>query len=162
MGPPIEKKYNNVVLTNFSENIELFEIPTINKLRDFSINNPGNNILYLHTKGVSHPKNECIDDWNEMMLYFLLNFKCIDLLNKYSSLGCNLHGNPIQYCSGKHYSGNFWWATTDYISTLPKCGNNKMDAEFWLNPVNNSLCLHESGIQNPYCQRYPKELYQIK
>ena len=50
-------KYNNIILTNYSSDIKLFETPTINKIREFSIENPGNNLLYLHTKGVSHELN---------------------------------------------------------------------------------------------------------
>jgi hypothetical protein len=158
LGIPIDesivKKYNNVILTNYSSDIHLFETPTINKLREFSIENPGNNLLYIHTKGVTQPiDRQGVTDWTQMMLHFLIDPKCIDLLNEYKTLGCNLRGHPTT-----HYSGNFWWATTSYLSSLPICNSGKFDSEFWVQPVDNSLCLHESGIDHYYCD-YPKERY---
>ena len=53
-----------------------------------------------------------------------------------------------------HYSGNFWWATTDYLATLPDCINQKAEAEFWLHRGNPKYqVLHNSNI-NHYHQRY--------
>ena len=159
IGIPIKNEYydNGVVLTNYSEDVTLFEIPTINKVREFSIKNPNCKVLYLHTKGITHKNKQTVHDWIEMMLYFLLDQKCIK--NNYDTIGCNYHdgtgGVP------KHYSGNFWWAKTDYLAKLPICGNNKMDAEFWLHCGNpNYLSLHNSGI-NHYYQRYPRKNYDF-
>ena len=154
IGIPIDKEFGkNIILTNYSIDNTLFEIPTINKLHEFSKNFYGNKILYLHTKGITHT-NKCIDDWIEMMLYFLLQEKCLTL--DYDTIGCNYQNYP------NHYSGNFWWAKTDYLARLPVCGNKKMDAEFWLLSDTNVNCisLHNSGI-NHYCEPYPCEKYKI-
>ena len=149
IGVPIEELIENIELTNYSEDTNLFEIPTINKLREFSINNPGNKILYLHTKGITR-NNICIQDWINMMLYFLLQPICLDL--DYDTIGCNYHDGSDNI--PKHYSGNFWWATTDYLATLPVCGNNKCDAEFWLHKCNpRYYSLHNSKV-NHYHVRY--------
>ena len=161
IGIPIKNEllYNDVVLTNYSEDVTLFEIPTINKVREFSIENPNCKILYLHTKGISHKNNQSVLDWIEMMLYFLLDKEITTKINVYDVLGCNYHDGT----SGvpKHYSGNFWWATTNYLSTLPVCNHNKWDAEFWLHKNNpNYLSLHNSGL-NHYHQGYPRKNYDF-
>ena len=62
--------------------------------------------------------------------------------------------------SPKHFSGNFWWAKTQYVSKLPslieKTVNvNPNDAEFWLCQNNPSVYeLHNSKI-NHYIDIYP-------
>ena len=156
IGLPIEKNYEeNISIKNYSTDNLLWEIPTINKIRDFSIKNKNCNILYLHTKGILH-NNDNVNDWIEMMLHFLIDKKCISLLKDYDTLGCNYCDNP------KHYSGNFWWATSNYLSTLSDCMPNKNDAEFWLHIGNPKyFVLHQSGI-NHYYERYPKEKYVKK
>jgi len=147
--------YPKVILTNCSENINLYETPTIHKLWKFSKDNHGYNVLYLHTKGSTN-NTQSVNDWVTMMLYFVLDPKNPKLLERYDTLGCNLLEN------NRHYSGNFWWATTNYISTLPECGNYKNDAEFWLlqNKNSKSLCLHNSNVDH-YYQPYPPTKYDF-
>ena len=119
----LEKLYN-------SFNIELFEIPTINKLYNFSKNNDAY-ILYIHTKGVTKKIYNGIHGqkyWRELMNYWNIEKykKCIELLNKgFLTVGINLLP-PFQIKQKKniknskyhyHYSGNFWWASTDFLKT---------------------------------------------
>jgi beta-1,4-mannosyl-glycoprotein beta-1,4-N-acetylglucosaminyltransferase len=159
IGIQIEKEYPETVINNYSENISLFEVPTINKIRDFSIHNPNCKILYLHTKGITQKGSENVNDWVEMMLYFLINKDCISLLDDYDTVGCNYHDGSDNV--PKHYAGNFWWATTNYLSSLPECGENKLDAEFWLHQNKpNYLSLHDSRI-NHYYERYPQKNYDF-
>ena len=85
IGLPIENKYQNnkYIVTNYSDNTELFEYPTLNKVGTIATNNPDSNILYLHTKGISHINNiNYIADWTNMMLYFLVekHSECINKL----------------------------------------------------------------------------------
>ena len=149
IGPPIEEIFDNCEITNFSLDHLLFEIPTINLVRDFSIKNKNCNILYLHTKGITHNK-PCVQDWIDMMLYFLIKPQN----HLYDTSGCNYH-DGTKY--PKHYSGNFWWAKTDYLATLPECIGQKFEAEFWLHQGNPKYqVLHNSGI-NHYDERYPIE-----
>jgi beta-1,4-mannosyl-glycoprotein beta-1,4-N-acetylglucosaminyltransferase len=157
IGIPINTILPDTILTNYSTDINLFEIPTINKMRQFAIENPNAKVLYLHTKGISNPSN-CINDWIDMMLYFLLQESCIKSLNIYDTVGCNYQNDNI---NPAHYSGNFWWATSKYLSKLPVCGPNKFDAEFWLH-INqpNYLSLHNSGL-NHYYERYPRKNYDF-
>ena len=154
IGQPIK---DFTQLTNYSTNCELFEIPTINKIIEFSKLNRYDSVLYLHTKGVSYREEyKEVDDWIDLMLHFLLMNK--NLLNHYDCIGCNYKQQPKP-----HFSGNFWWANCNYLSGLPILSENlpvnKNDAEFHLFQNNpDYYCLHYSGVDH-YCQRYPKENY---
>jgi len=156
IGKPIENNFENV--HNYSNDPSLFEIPTINKIIQFSKKHPYDNILYLHTKGVAHPDDyHELNDWINLMLHFLLNKSNKELLNKYDCIGCNYKNDPLP-----HYSGNFWWANCKYLSTLPEIPElniNKNDAEYHLfknKPEYHSL--HNSTV-NHYHQRYPNFNY---
>jgi hypothetical protein len=173
IGEPIENVWNlpNVDITNYSSECNLFEIPTINKIKQFSEININVNILYIHTKGISFDDDYLEEnDWIDMMLHFLLNKNCINLLNDYDTLGCNYITSGLDYhpdgtttTAPPHYSGNFWWAKSEYLRTLPLIPEvgvtiNKNDAEYWLMKLNpNYLELHHSGVDH-YRERYPKEL----
>ena len=164
IGIPLEIQVpENIEITQFSDNISLYEVPTINKLRDFAIKNNKSKILYLHTKGTGHPKDaQNINDWIEMMLYFLVERwpVAIHALGNHDTTGCNYH--TTESCRAPpHFSGNFWWANSEYLGTLPDCGPNKFDAEFWLMQNNPKFkCLHDSGGMNHYFNVYPPENYR--
>jgi hypothetical protein len=83
IGIPIHLNFGeNIEVTNYSNSINLFEIPTINKVREFAKENPGSYILYLHTKGVSYNfENDYVNDWINMMLYFLTKHETSQLLS---------------------------------------------------------------------------------
>lgn len=118
-------------------------------------------ILYLHNKGSTyfqryienstsvHPEQfklfrnifywrkylewGCIEQWK----------KCVDSLAQNEIAGVNYNEHPF-----KHYSGNFWWARSDYIKKL----DDPLDSEWW-RQVKNSLedrfcsefwCLHKA------------------
>jgi beta-1,4-mannosyl-glycoprotein beta-1,4-N-acetylglucosaminyltransferase len=167
LGIPIDREefleFEKVVITNYSSNTQLFEIPTINSMIEYSINNPESNILYLHTKGVSRrntPVLPNIFDWSNLMLYFLLDKKCIKLLNEYDTLGCNLVLIPVL-----HYSGNFLWTRASYLKTLTPFPEenitikNKNDPEFKI-LINNpkAYSLYDSGTNHYECS-YPASKY---
>lgn len=85
-------------------------------------------VLYIHTKGVSLPKDDFRQNWRKRLMEKVVkeNKICISLLNE----GCDIAGcgwkekkdNALEYFSGdySHYSGNFWWANSEYINQLPK------------------------------------------
>jgi len=161
IGIPIKNKWENdkIQIINYSDKINLFEIPTINKLLDFSKQDKNINVLYLHTKGITCSDDyQEVNDWIDLMLYFLVEQyqNALNKLKDVDTVGCNYLNN--KECP-PHWSGNFWWAKGNYIATLPKCSPNKMDAEFWLmknNPKYHSL--HQSDV-NHYYQKYPRERY---
>ena len=162
IGLSIENTFGEqFIVENLSENPGLHEIPTINKICEFSQTNPNCYVLYIHTKGVRwsndyQPEN----DWIDMMIYFLIeNYKeCIYYLDKqYDCVGCNfVHYRP-------HFSGNFWWTNTNYAKNIaPLCTKNiqRNEAEFWIfynQPY--FISLHNSGMDH-YKHIYPRFMYQ--
>lgn len=172
IGLPIDSNYykddNKIQVNNFSLNSTIYEMPTINKIVEFSKNNPNSNILYLHTKGVSHIKNNnttqyYVNDWSNMMLHFLVekHQHCINILNNKNvdTIGCNYHPNMNNI--PQHWSGNFWWAKSQYLSNLPSLQNitSSNDCEFWLFKNNPAFIeLHNSQV-NHYHEYYPKHKY---
>jgi len=150
---------NKIQIINYSNNSLLFEIPTINLIRVFCEYNDNCEILYLHTKGITSFNNKNISDWRNMMIHFLVN-KCSDCFQKlkeYDTIGCNYQNTPYQ-----HYSGNFWWANSNYIKRLNKIkdGYKRHDAEWWI--LSDKLVkyyeMHHSDIDH-YNNSYPVEKY---
>jgi GR25 family glycosyltransferase involved in LPS biosynthesis len=152
---------NRISIIQYSDNTQLFEIPTLKLIHEFAKDNQNTKILYVHTKGISYdrgrPSYINMINWINMMLYFLADSKNIELLDTYDTLGCNFLEAP-----SPHYSGNFWWATGKYLSTLsPEKLTDKMSAEWWLHSANpNKLVLHNSRI-NHFMNPYPLEVYKI-
>ena len=111
--------------------INMYEINTINSIKNFCENNKEEEIyiLYIHTKGVRKAGNEeVVKSWRNMMQYFLIEkyIDCIKNLNKYDTLGCNVVNqncvnndeSSINKNHNYHYSGNFWWSKKTYINKL--------------------------------------------
>jgi hypothetical protein len=158
IGEKINETFDNTTIIEYSNDPLLFEIPTINKIVEFSKLNPNDTVVYLHTKGVAHHDDyHELNDWIELMLYMLLQNKNKFLLNTYDCIGSNYKTDPLP-----HFSGNFWWANCKYLSTLepiPEKAINKNDAEYFLMKGKpDYLSLHNSTV-NHYHQRYPKEMY---
>jgi hypothetical protein len=91
-------------------------------------------VLYLHTKGSSYTQSyPQIDDWMNMMLYFLVERHTM-VFHLLESKEFDAVGN--NYCSHpRMFSGNFWWSTIQYLSTLRPLQYQtagKYDAEQWL------------------------------
>lgn len=99
-----------------------------NRIRDIS-SEEKSYVLYYHTKGVTSEINHadskvdmnCVTSWRRLLEYF-----CIELWHKSISVlkdGYDTSGSLYISDSGQYYhnyySGNFWWATSDYIKTLP-------------------------------------------
>ena len=120
-----------IIVSNYSDDVTLFECCTIKQIITFSKLNPDYKILYLHTKGVTHINDEhlypIVKSWAHYMLYGLADKMscCIEMLDDYDTLGSNLHNIPEP-----HYSGNFWWARASYLKKLNMlCFATKYDAE---------------------------------
>jgi hypothetical protein len=178
IGLPIENIYGEKYeVTNCSGNSQLFENPTINLINDFSKENPNCYILYLHTKGIRYSKEDGKEnDWINYMLYFLVEeYKnCISILNsKYDTVGCdysidldqNVFNGYEPYPPPPHYSGNFWWANSNYLKNLPKLCMEKPDRnapEFWLFQNKPKFYnLHSSNV-NHFRSTYPRDIYVRK
>lgn len=148
---------NKEEIVYHNDDPKVFEIPTVNALQSFCIENPHVYVLYLHTKGATAKRCENInyqEKWCEMMLHYCVDhFKtCLKLLNYYRTVGCEMHND--------HYSGNFWWARGDYIATKKECATDNSGwgepAEYWvMNPPLKSshACLFTTGMNNePPCK----------
>lgn len=176
IGLPIDNTYGEKFeVINYSENTQLYENPTINLIKDFSEKTPNSYILYLHTKGIRYSKqDEKENDWINYMLYFLVEeYKiCISALDKYyDTVGCNYSNDLDKVCfkftnpfPDPHYSGNFWWANTNYLRSLPKLSMELIERnapEFWL--FKNNPCffnLHSSNV-NHFHNIYERKLYSV-
>jgi len=177
IGIPINNIYGEKFeVLNFSENTELFEIPTINLIKTFTQKKSNNYVLYLSTKDICYSnEDDKENNWIDYMLYFLVeqHKMCISILdNNYDVVGCNYSNDLDKECfkftnpyPPLHYNGNFWWANTNYLRTLPKLSTSlieKNSPEFWLFKNNpNFYNLHSSNI-NHYLSEYPRHLYVSK
>lgn len=125
------------------------EIKTLNKLRQFSIDNEDYKILYIHTKGVCN-KNDNIDSWRQYMSFYnITNYKTmIDKLQFFDVCGIDYREYPQ-----KHYSGNFWWSKSEYIKTLDlpintySCLTERHKSEFWIcSKTDNCYSAFDCGV----------------
>jgi hypothetical protein len=153
---------DKIKVINYSNDPLLYEMPTINLIHSFCQYNPNCKILYLHTKGILHKHSKCVNDWKDMMLHFLVDktTECLELLESYDTVGCNYTAIPTV---PKHYSGNFWWANSNYIKLLKKIpdGSVRHAAEWWLLSTSNSVnsyAIHNSEIDH-YKEEYPPKVY---
>jgi hypothetical protein len=170
IGEPINNNFfhnisTKIIINNFSNDTNLFEICTLKLLHFFSILNPDYKILYLHTKGVSYAKYEYffsrIMDWTNLMLYGLVyqSKSCIELLDNYDCVGLNyMYKNEKTPC---HFSGNFWWANANYIKYLNLHSLKiKHDAEWWIFTKNPRFLNLHSNIIDHYLQSYKLSQYE--
>jgi hypothetical protein len=173
IGIPIdENKYKNkdvagkYTISNISNDTSLFEIPTLKIMYQYSkLQKENTNVLYLHTKGITHKKETSIynnvQDWIQFMLYYLVdNHKmCIKMLKEYDTVSVNYKSQPKQ-----HWSGNFWWATTEHILKLNiETLKIKHDAEWFCLSIPNIKLfeLHNSKIDH-YYNSYKLDQYKIQ
>lgn len=171
IGSPLDfqKLYNyhpKIVVENYSRELNLFENFTIRSVHQFAKLHPDYKILYIHTKGVSYQKGHefvpGILSWIKYMMYCLVekHTECLQLLDIYDVVGTNFRDQTIEQINPPHYSGNYWWASSNYLSKLPvDYMNDKYHAEFWLMQQKplffNCIILHHL-----YQVAYPIENYK--
>jgi hypothetical protein len=152
-----------IVVINYSDNYKLCEIPTINLIHTFCEHNQSCEILYLHTKGTTfynNPNKQFVTDWKNMMLYFLVekHTDCFEILKKYDATGCNYITTTFK----NHFSGNFWWANSNYIKQLKRLPDicDRHESEWWIlsNKLAKSYEIHNSST-NHYHNLYPRDKY---
>ena len=151
-----------ITLIHSSDDSQQFELPTLRLIHELSLISPKTKVLYLHTKGISYPKEDHRYlpglDWIKYMLHFICekSENCLELLDSHDVVGCNYGDQPKP-----HFSGNFWWATTDYLKTLSLTQlTDKMSAEWWLLSGSPRIhVLYSSGI-NHFLEAYPSDKYR--
>jgi hypothetical protein len=136
-------------------------------------------IWYIHSKGARFNMTtdsltyNNVSAWRQYMEYFVIgqHDKCIEALDTHDTCGINLRDWP-----SIHYSGNFWWAKSEYIKTLkplsvhdPNVPADRWYMDWYLSPElwigsNTDPCvthhsLHDSGPWNFYEQAYLPSRY---
>ena len=169
-------KYNlPIYMVTVSTNLQDYELPTLQFMYDYCVNTSDKymNVMYIHTKNVGKEVNPCIEDQVEYMLHFLVDKsnECLESLVDQDACGVDLRTEPIL-----HYSGNFWWATSNHIRSLPSpfkfndlskypnpLNSIRHNQEFWICHYTNkkyySLWDCGIGVYERHLKRYPKELY---
>ena len=153
-----KQKYPKINQLFQNHDTSLYERPTLCALQEKCLQSSNHaNILYFHTKGITR-KNPNVTDWSMVMEYFLIdNWRdCLQALKTADVCGVN-----FQYMPCKHFSGNFWWANSNHICTLPKrIGAQYLDPEMWIGlgfPQMHSM--HNSNVDH-YFQPYPESCYK--
>lgn len=141
---------NTTFLLPLKNDITEGEIPTMKMLSFFCKHSVGQNILYMHTKGVTYestnPLYENVKLWREFLEYFMIdNWEdCNMLLNDYDIV-CSTWLKQTHAFNG-HATGNFFWARSEYLATLSRVEevklfdvfvkNPRIKAEFWIGTGN--------------------------
>jgi hypothetical protein len=104
----------------------------LKKAKEYDTNT---SMLYLHTKGVSYANpyiKKNIDAWVRYLDLYVINKweECVKALEENDAAGGFYVEDP------KHFQGNFWWANSDYLKTLPRLNTynitNLNRGEFWI------------------------------
>ena len=114
-----------------------YERTTLIHMRNYAETDPCCQYWYCHTKGIkyfdrpdnNHEKN-CVISWINLMIHWNINHwrDASEKLKSHDTYGCDFTRDPV--C---HYSGNFWWANSHYIRTLPRnIGEDYCAPEFWI------------------------------
>jgi len=140
------------------------ETPTLTALKDFCAQNSDYSVLYIHTKGISQPM-QSTHDWRKIMEYFCIEKwrDAVQKLQEYDAVGC-LYMDQCYYGFFPHFSGNFWWANSDYINKLDHSFLNdgiRQNREFWIGTGNGSLYSFYTTGLNHYEHEHPRNLYNL-
>lgn len=116
--------------------VKAYEFPTIRQVKLQSGAGAKEFYYYIHTKGVTYPNHKGGKYWRDYMMWYNVHKweGCVEkLMEGYEMCGCKLVENHRAF--PMHYSGNFWWAKSEYIRRCPPVeGLNHQDryqAEFW-------------------------------
>lgn len=82
--------------------------------------------LYIHTKGIS-VKSEPQHAWRDYMMHWMVKEHeiSLDLLNRgFYTVGTHYINTPLLHgLITKIYAGNFFWASSNYMKSLPVISN---------------------------------------
>ena len=134
-------KYKKYSVVYVSENFLEYEWPTMQELKqDADRSAEDYSIWYIHTKGASNCRPDVdnriqnnIRDWRENMAHFVIGEykKCNELLNKGADVVGTLKWiDPVSKVP--FYMGNWWWASSRHIRSLPPLAIDDRKVEGWL------------------------------
>ena len=143
---------NHKIQTNLTSDIyyfggiEKYEYPTLHLMWDWCKKNEDSYVLYIHTKGVSSPKNEYLKHlWRYEMMGNVRNWKkCIEQL-KY---GYSMVASGTKWATNlggeSFWAGTIFWANSNFISQLndpanvpERFGDSRWYSELW--PTDHNL-----------------------
>lgn len=156
---------DKIEIIHYDPDFGRFEFPTIQWMHRFCQSNDGQ-VLYLHTKGAFND-TPCTHDWRRYMQHFLIerHEDCLKALT-----GSDVCGVDWLMFPWPHFSGNFWWARSQYVRTLedpdsipvvPLLNLGKRHcAERWIGTGKGvrAACLFRS-CTNLYAERFPPSRY---
>lgn len=156
----------DIFVRNECKDVSLFEFPTLGMLDNFSLENEGYDVLYIHTKGVTQD-TKSVDDWRASMIYWNITRwrECVEKLKDYDAVGINITPTPK-----KHFQGNFWWSKTEHIRSIGTIREIEFEAtydnmterhkcEFWIIGSKGKVYSPYGHTINPYLTENPKENY---
>jgi tetratricopeptide (TPR) repeat protein len=171
---------------HYNEN-RILEANTLQSLWEFCNKNEDYKVFYFHSKGVTHKNNfHCettTNAWRLYLEYFVIhNWKtCAEDLDKYDCVGPEwVDRNSINNINDldfvPHFSGNFWWASAKYISTLDlnylyekksvifniDVDNDRYRSEFWIGTKNPNYKSYHNSDKLLYNFYYSPEYYAVK
>jgi hypothetical protein len=155
---------NKFTIEDIGINDTSYERFTLLKIKNYL--QPNTKFLYLHTKGITQT-NSNVENWRYLMEYFLIGKwrDCIQELNNHDTVGVNKLG-PKKDWHTEHYSGNFWWATSDYFNKLPdEIGDEYTDPEYYIclkNPKASEIFNSNYGPRRHYDEPFPLNKYLDK
>jgi len=175
-APHIEVHFDPMAAYNPYESIQMGEFFTLKKLKDFANTTKDNTrILYCHLRGVTSPGNEHIASWRKYLTDWNINDyrMSLELLRSNDAVGVDLIVKD-RWPYADHFSGNFWWANSHYIRTLPSIeeisdpkseqkATLRHNGEFWIGMGKGRLrSKHDSEVD--ICSRHliscPEEDYR--
>ena len=116
------------------------ELATLGRLRSWL--RPGWLVLYHHLKGAQYPNQAVWNNWRRCMEFQCVwNWeRCLRILGAgYDTVGAHWMDNatyPMVPPGQRYWGGNFWWAKSDYLLTLPPLSPDRhdlrYDAEVWI------------------------------
>lgn len=108
---------DKLAFAHVNPNSSFYEYPSLNFMHSQAYEAEENyNILYIHLKGVTRPDDPNIRDWRDFLNWSVIErwSDCVKALEDHDVAGPNWETAPWP-----HFSGNFWWARSDYIKRLP-------------------------------------------
>jgi hypothetical protein len=120
-----------------SSDIKEVEYPTLAYLQDFCKEHDAY-VMYFHTKGVSNSYDPNKIIWRKYLTQKTINEyrNCVSFLNKGCDVaGCGWKEHPYHQSvvtdydtwTHSHFSGNFWWAQSAHIRSLPDIRQAKVN-----------------------------------
>ena len=161
-GDMVYQTDDNKISCNINSNPQMEEADTLKRLEDFASINNNYKILYIHTKGVTINTDQ-VNDWRKYLNYYNIEKwqEVLTLLDEHDTVGCN-YMEDTPYGKHPHYSGNFWWARSEYINTLDEKylnSNFRFDREFWIGSGKGKKFEINNSTENQYRDRYERHNY---